>query len=303
MPSEIIQWFPGHMAKTRRMMGECLPLVDLVIEIVDARIPISSKNPEIDRICKGKPRLILFSKSTLADPTMGERWKKYYRSIGLPCIPCDFVSGAGMSEIEPTVRNLLAEKIARYKEKGMANKALRAMVVGIPNVGKSSFINRFSKTKKAKVENRPGVTLDKQWVVTPYGIELLDMPGVLWPKFNDRRVGENLAITGAIKDRILNTDEIAVILCGRLRKIAPALLCARYRLSESEIADITDYELFTLIGRKRGLLISGGEVNEERTASVLLDEFRSGKIGRITLEYPPEPKSAVKKEMTADADL
>lgn len=303
MPSEIIQWFPGHMAKTRRMMGECLPLVDLVIEIVDARIPISSKNPEIDRICKGKPRLILFSKSTLADPTMGEQWKKYYRSIGLTCISCDFVSGAGMSEIEPAVRKLLAEKIARYKEKGMAKKALRAMVVGIPNVGKSSFINRFSKTKKAKVENRPGVTLDKQWVVTPYGIELLDMPGVLWPKFNDRRVGENLAITGAIKDRILNTDEIAVILCGRLKKIAPSLLCARYRLSEDEIADITDYELFTLIGRKRGLLISGGEVNEERTASVILDEFRSGKIGRITLEYPTEPKNTVKKELTADADL
>ncbi len=299
MPSEIIQWFPGHMAKTRRMMSECLPLVDMVIEILDARIPISSKNPEIDRICKNKPKLILFSKSTLANPTTAEKWKNYYKDFGTPCIFCDFITGAGLSEIEPAVKSLLADKIKRNTEKGMANKAVRAMVVGIPNVGKSSFINKFSKSTKAKVENRPGVTVDKQWVVTPYKIELLDMPGVLWPKFNDRFVGENLAITGAIKDQVLNTDEIAVILCKRLRKIAPDLLCARYRLEISQIEDLTDYELFTLIGKKRGFLIGGGEIDETRTASVLLDEFRSGKIGRITLEYPPNRQT---KKESADKD-
>lgn len=302
MPSEVIQWFPGHMAKTRRMMKECLPLVDLVIEILDARIPLSSKNPETDKICAGKPRLVLFSKSTLADPEMGQKWKNYYKSLGIPCIFCDFITGAGMGEIEGAVKELLSEKLERYKEKGMVNKSVRAMVVGIPNVGKSSFINKFSKTKKAKVENRPGVTVDKQWVVTPYGIELLDMPGVLWPKFDDKRVGENLAITGAIKDRVLNIDEIAVTLCKRLRRVAPEKLCERYRLDQSEIAELTDYELFCLIGKKRGFLIRGGEVNEERTAGALLDEFRGGKIGRITLEYPPRSDSESTKE-TCDAEL
>lgn len=289
------------MAKTRRMMSECLSLVDLVIEILDARIPISSKNPEIDKICAGKPRLVLFSKSTLADPEMGQKWKRYYEEKGIPCIFCDFISGAGMSEIEGAVKRLLSDKLARYKEKGMVNKALRAMVVGIPNVGKSSFINKFSKTKKAKVENRPGVTVDKQWVVTPYGIELLDMPGVLWPKFNDRRVGENLAMTGAIKDQVLNTDEIAVALCARLKKVAPDKLCARYKLGIDEIADLSDYDLFLLIGKKRGFLMGGGEINEERTANTLLDEFRSGKIGRITLEYPPKNKERAGDE--SDAEL
>ncbi|MGM9637598.1 MAG: ribosome biogenesis GTPase YlqF [Eubacteriales bacterium] len=284
MPSDIIQWFPGHMAKTRRIMGECLPLVDFVFEILDARTPIASKNPEIDRICKGKPRIVLFSKSALANPDMNEKWKQYYRAKGIDCIPCDFLTGAGMNEIIPTVRNLLSEKIARNEAKGMSGKALTAMVVGIPNVGKSSFINRFSGTKKAKVENRPGVTLEKQWVSTPYGIRLLDMPGVLWPKFDDRKVAENLAITGAIKDQVLNTDEIAVILCGRLKRIAPDLLCARYKLDPDWLADAENYDIFRMIGKNRGFLISGGEINEERTASTLLDEFRSGKIGRITLE-------------------
>lgn len=282
------------------MMSECLSLVDLVIEILDARIPISSKNPEIDKICAGKPRLVLFSKSTLADPEMGQKWKRYYEEKGIPCIFCDFISGAGMSEIEGAVKRLLSDKLARYKEKGMVNKALRAMVVGIPNVGKSSFINKFSKTKKAKVENRPGVTVDKQWVVTPYGIELLDMPGVLWPKFNDRRVGENLAMTGAIKDQVLNTDEIAVALCARLKKVAPDKLCARYKFGFDEIADLSDYDLFLLIGKKRGFLMGGGEINEERTANTLLDEFRSGTIGRITLEYPPKNRERAGDESNAE---
>lgn len=284
MPSDTIQWFPGHMARTRRMMAECLPLVDMVFEILDARIPIASKNPEIDQICKNKPRIILFSKSALADPNASRLWKQYYSREGTECIPCDFLTGAGMGEIVPAVRRLLAGRIARNAARGMAGKALSAMVAGIPNVGKSSFINRFSGTKKARVENRPGVTLDKQWVATPHGIRLLDMPGVLWPKLGDRVVGENLAITGAIRDQVLNTDEIAVILCGRLRNIAPDRLCARYKIDPAALERADNYEIFRMIGRNRGFLVSGGGIDEDRTASALLDEFRSGKIGRITLE-------------------
>lgn len=286
MPSDIIQWFPGHMAKTRRMIKENLSQVDVIIEILDARIPGSSKNPESDRLISGKPRLFLFSKSTLADAEASKKWKNYYEKDGSRCIVCDFVSGQGMNEIAPAINKLLADKTARYRERGMIGKSLRAMVIGIPNVGKSSFINKFSGTKKAKVENRPGVTLDKQWVRTPYGIELLDMPGVLWPKFEDRTVGENLAITGAIKDVVLNTDEIAVALCDRLSKNCPALLAARYKLSEGALDGKAPHEIFELIGRKRGFLVSGGEVDTDRTASMLLDEFRSAKIGRITLELP-----------------
>ncbi len=287
MPSNIIQWFPGHMAKTRRMMTECLPLVDLVIEILDARIPLSSKNPEIDKLCKDKPRLILMSRASLADPSVSVRWKNYFSSSQTPCLLCDFISGSGMDALLPAVRELLAEKIARYEAKGMAGKALRAMVVGIPNVGKSSFINKCTGAKKTKVENRPGVTVDKQWVKTPYGLELLDMPGVLWPKFEDIRAGENLAITGAIKNDVLNLDEIAVLLCGRLRQFAPDLLCERYKLSPETIESIENWEIFEAIGIKRGLLIKGGEVDYDRTARMLLDEYRSGKIGRISLEQPP----------------
>ncbi len=288
MPSSIIQWFPGHMAKTRRMMTECLPLVDLVIEILDARIPSSSMNPEIDKICKDKPRLILMSRATLADPNASARWKEYFAAAGRPALLCDFVTGAGMDQLLPTVRALLADKLARYEAKGMSGKALRAMVVGIPNVGKSSFINKCNGAKKAKVENRPGVTVDKQWVKTPYGLELLDMPGVLWPKFEDVRAGENLAITGAIKNDVLNLDEIAVLLCSRLRAFAPDLLCARYKLEREEIEALEDWQVFEAIGAKRGMLIRGGEVDYDRTSRMLLDEYRSGKIGRVTLELPPK---------------
>jgi len=286
MPSNIIQWFPGHMAKTRRMIKECLPLVDLVFEILDARIPESSKNPESDSLISGKPRILLLSKCSLASPEKSRAWEKYYQERGNICIPCDFVTGAGMNAIVPAVKKLLSEKIERCKERGMVGKSLRAMVIGIPNVGKSSFINKFSGTKKARVENRPGVTLDKQWVKTPFGIDLLDMPGVLWPKFEDITVAENLAITGAIKDVVLNTDEIAFALCRRLADSEPSLLCSRYKLTPEAIEGKESYEIFEMIGRKRGFLISGGEVDADRTASMLLDEFRSAKIGRITLEVP-----------------
>lgn len=290
MPSKPIQWFPGHMAKTRRMMAECLPLVDAVIEILDARIPRSSQNPEIDKICGDKPRLVLLSKSTLANPTVTSQWKQYFEQKERGCIICDFVTGAGMNEIVPELQRLCAKTLERYAAKGMHGKAMRAMVVGIPNVGKSSFINKITGAKKARVEDRPGVTVDKQWVKTPYRLELLDMPGVLWPKFEERFVAENLAMTGAIKDNILDVEELATALCSRLAAIDPDSFFARYNLSD-DLKDCTGYELLEAVGRKRGFLIKGGEVNTERTSLMLLDELRSGKIGRISLEKPYRQKT------------
>ena len=287
MPSELIQWFPGHMAKTRRMMKEMLPQVDAVIEILDARIPISSKNPELHKIVGNKPVLTLFSKASLADPDSTARWKRQYEKEGRHCVFIDSTTGAGINSIPDEIRALLSEKLQRYENKGMTGKTLRVMIAGIPNVGKSSLINRLCGGKRAKVEDRPGVTRDKQWITTKYGIELLDTPGVLWPKFEDQTVGENLAVTGAIRDEILDTERMAVILVSRLRAKYPELLSARYKLGDMEqYSDMIDYDLFELIGRKRGFLVSGGEVNTERTAVILLDEFRGGKIGRITLEEP-----------------
>lgn len=285
MPSPIIQWFPGHMAKTRRLITENLKNVDAVIELLDARIPYSSRNPEISRLCAAKPSIILLNKSSLADPAVTKEWIERLTDEKTVCIETDCVTGAGLSQIAPALRKLCGEKLARYEEKGMSGRSLKAMVVGIPNVGKSSLINRLCGNKKAKVENRPGVTLNKQWVATDIGILLLDMPGVLWPKFDDQTVGENLAITGAIKDDILDIEEIAMALCGRLRKHYPDLLRARYKLGEIPSAEEADnYDLLTLVGKKRGFLVSGGEVNTERTANMLLDEFRAAKIGRISLD-------------------
>lgn len=285
MPSQTIQWFPGHMAKTRRLITENLKNVDAVIELLDARIPYSSRNPEISRICAGKPSIILLNKSSLADPAVTAEWAKRYTNETTVCIETDCISGAGLSRIAPSLRKLCEEKLARYEQKGMVGRSIKAMVVGIPNVGKSSLINKLCGNKKAKVENRPGVTLDKQWVSTNIGIMLMDMPGVLWPKFDEKSVGENLAITGAIKDDILDVEAIATSLCGRLREYYPQLLLERYKLGDSSaFAELDDYELLQLIGKKRGFLISGGEINTERTANMLLDEFRSAKIGRISLD-------------------
>ena len=284
MPGEIIQWFPGHMAKTRRMISENLSNVDLVIEILDARIPESSRNPEIGKLTEGKPRLILLNKASLADPVQNKLWQKALEQEYTSCILTDCIGGEGMNLLAPAIRSLLFEKLQRYAEKGMAGRKLRAMVLGIPNVGKSSLINRLSGNKKAKVEDRPGVTREKQWVTTGIGVDLLDMPGILWPKFEEPRIGENLALTGAIKDDILDTETLAVILCGRLRKRYPDLLTARYKLPGIP-EDCTDFELFERIGRRRGFLVSGGETDTERTAAVLLDEFRGGRIGRITLDH------------------
>ena len=285
MPTDIIQWFPGHMAKTRRLMCDNLKNVDLVIELLDARIPKSARNPEIRALTEGKPLLTLLNKSALADESETARWIERYSDAGNVCLSVDCVSGKGLDRLMPTVRRLLSDKLERYAQKGMSNRHLRAMVVGIPNVGKSTLINRLSGTKKAKVENRPGVTLAPQWITTAQGLDLMDMPGVLWPRFDDRIIGENLAITGAIKDDVLEIETLALTLCRRLRQLYPSLLQARYKLSDADtIEQLSDLELFERIGRKRGFLVSGGEIDYERTANMLLDEFRAAKIGRITLD-------------------
>lgn len=289
MPSQTIQWFPGHMAKTRRLIAENLRLVDIAIELRDARIPLSSRNPEILSLTAGKPLLTLLNKSALADPKSTSRWLDICRAECANALAIDCVTGEGLDRIAPTVRRILAGKLEKYETKGMHGRSLKAMIVGIPNVGKSSLVNRLCGAKKARVEDRPGVTLTKQWVTTSAGIDLLDMPGVLWPKFDDPVIGQNLAVTGAIRDAILDSETLAGILCARLLVIAPELLCARYKLGDpGALAGLRGDELLARVGRKRGFLIAGGEVDTERAAAVLLDEFRAGKIGRITLDAPPE---------------
>ncbi len=284
MPSQNIQWFPGHMAKTRRLITENLKNVDAVIELLDARIPLSSRNPEITKLTQNKPKIILLNKASLADPQMTEKWRAAYSDDNTVCIETDCITGAGLNKIAPSIKKLCQEKLDRYEDKGMSGRMLKAMVLGIPNVGKSSLINKICGNKKAKVENRPGVTVDKQWVATNIGILLLDMPGILWPKFDDKSIGENLAITGAIKDDILDIETVACALCNRLRTQYPKLLETRYKLEPSSYDELSDYDLLCLIGRKRGFLVSGGEINTERTANMLIDEFRAAKIGRISLD-------------------
>ena len=286
MATNPIQWFPGHMAKTKRVMRECLPEVDIILELIDARIPYSSKNPEIDEMIGSKPKLLVMTKSTLADPALTKEWVDYYTARGEHVVVIDSTASVGIDALSSAVRTLLAEKIERYREKGMSGRKIKAMIVGIPNVGKSSLINRLAGAKKAKVEDKPGVTMQKQWVPTEIGLDLLDMPGVLWPKFDEARVGENLAMTGAIRDKILDTEEIAMILCTRLLETAEKEFLTRYKLTRQDCEGLDSYDLFELVGRKRGFLISGGEVNHSRTADMLLDELRGGKIGRITLERP-----------------
>lgn len=286
MAQNPIQWFPGHMAKTRRVIAECLSQVDIVLELLDARIPYSSRNPEIEKLVGSKPTLTLLTKATLSDPDMNRRWIEYYAKKGEAAVLIDSQTGYGMDALSAKIKEILAEKIARYNDKGMAGRRIKAMIVGIPNVGKSSLINRLAGAKKAKVEDRPGVTVAKQWVPTSIGLDLLDMPGVLWPKFEDERVGQNLAMTGAIRDQILDIEEISMLLCARLMQVSPDAFCERYKLDREECEMLDGYDLFELVGKKRGFLVSGGGVNTERTATMLLDEFRGGKIGRITLEAP-----------------
>ena len=283
-----IQWFPGHMAKTRRLMKANLPLVDVVVEITDARVPASSRNPEMKNLVGGKPRVVVLNKCDMADEALTAEWIEYYHANGVKAIAMDCRSGKGLNKLVPTVKEVMKKELEKRAAKGMKGKPIRIMVVGIPNVGKSSFINRVAGGKRTKVEDRPGVTRGKQWVTLEKGIDLLDMPGVLWPKFDDKTVGEHLAFTGAIKDDILDTELLAMRLADLLNREWHSLLCERYKLTDEETADIEPYDLLSLIGAKRGMKVSGGDVNTERAAAMLLDEFRGGKIGRITLEMPNE---------------
>lgn len=290
MAQNPIQWFPGHMAKTRRMITDCLGSVDIILELLDARIPYSSKNPEIEKLTAGKPKLTVLTKSSLADPDINKLWVDYYKTKGQSCVLIDSTDSVGIKALADAIKSTLSAKLERYSEKGMEGRKLKAMIVGIPNVGKSSLINRLSGAKRAKVEDRPGVTVNKQWVTTEIGIDLLDMPGVLWPKFEDERVGENLALTGAIRDKILDTEEMAMILCSRLMQVAPDKFTSRYKLSADEAEGLDGYDLFELVARKRGMLMAGGAVNSSRCAEMLLDEFRGAVIGRISLESPKDIK-------------
>ena len=281
-----IQWYPGHMTKTRRIMEEDLKLVDAVCEILDARIPISSRNPDIDTICGSKPRMIILNRIDMADPAMVARWSEYFKRKGWAVIQTDCKSRKGINQFAPAVRTLLAEKLARYAEKGQVGRPLKLMVVGIPNVGKSTFINQIAGRKGAKAENRPGVTRGKQWVTVDQGLLLLDTPGILWPKFDDPQVGMMLAYTGAVKEGVIDIEELSCRLMELLHKYYPQVLADRYKV-EAE-PGTPGYSLLEQAGRKRGLLLRGGEVHTERMAKVLMDEFRSGKLGKFTLEMPED---------------
>jgi len=280
-----IQWFPGHMTKTGRVIEKCLPLVDAVVEITDARIPMSSKNPNLARMIAGKPRLVILNKCDAADPEATSKWLDWYKKQGIRAIAADCRTGKGLKSVIPEVKVLLADQIKKFEAKGMKGRMLHLMVVGVPNVGKSSFINKMAGQNKAKVEDRPGVTREKQWVKLDSDVELLDMPGVLWPKFEDMSVGEKLAFTGAVKDDVVDIEALACRLLIMLAGKYPERLKERYKL---ESLDSDGWELLQAVGRKRGMLVSGGEVNTERAAITVLDEFRSGKLGRITLELPSE---------------
>ena len=278
-----IQWYPGHMTKTRRQIEADLKQVDAVCEIVDARIPISSRNPDIDAICGNKKRMVILNRMDLADPEATKRWCAYFRSMGIAAVATDCKTKRGIGEFEPTVRGLLKEKIERDAAKGM-KRPVRVMIVGIPNVGKSTLINQISGRKGAKAENRPGVTRGKQWVTVNNGLLLLDTPGILWPKFDDPQVGMMLAYTGAVKENVIDLEELASFLMELLWKRYPDAITQRYGIAPEE--ELPGYELLEMAARKRGFLMARGEVNTERMAKVLLDEYRSARLGRFTLEEP-----------------
>lgn len=275
-----IQWFPGHMTKTRRMIEADIKLVDAVVEIVDSRIPESSRNPVLSELVGGKPRIIMLNKCDYADDNITRQWKSFYEKQGCSVMICDCRSGKGIKQFTPMLKNILSDLLEKRRARGMIGKALRIMVVGIPNVGKSSFINRMANSKKTLVGDRPGVTRGKQWVTIDKEVELLDMPGILWPKFDDQSVAVKLAFTGAIKDDVMDVESLAMHLGEYLAENYPDKLKERYKL--------TDFEgnILELIAKKRGMMISGGEPDTERAAITLLDEFRGGKIGKITLERP-----------------
>ena len=280
-----IQWYPGHMTKTRRQIEADLKQVDAVCEIVDARIPMSSRNPDIDAICGSKPRIIVLNRMDLADPAATKKWAAYFKNKGMAVISTDCKTRRGIADFTPAARTACREKLERDAARGM-NRPLRVMVVGIPNVGNSTLINQISGRKGAKAENRPGVTRGKQWVTVDSGLQLLDTPGILWPKFEDPEVGMMLAYTGAVKEGVIDLEELACRLMELLHKFYPQTLAERYKVEAP--AGTPGWELMEMAGRKRGYLVSGGEVNTERMSKVLIDEFRSGKLGKFTLEMPEE---------------
>lgn len=281
-----IQWYPGHMTKTRRQMENDVKLVDLVAEVVDARIPISSRNPDIDAMVGDRPRLIIFNRADQADPAITERWVTWFRQRGWGVLETDAKGGRGVGQFSSAAKQVLKDKLEAWKAKGQVGRPIRAMVVGVPNVGKSTFINKVAKRKSAKASDRPGVTRGKQWVSVDAGLELLDTPGILWPKFEDETTGLHLAFTGAVKDEITDVEGLACALLELLRNRYPKALEVRYKLTD--VDGLQGWELLEQCARKRGMLVSGGEVNTERMANVLLDEFRGGKLGRFTLEIPKD---------------
>lgn len=286
MNSQYIQWFPGHMTRTKRQIQADLKLVDAVAEIIDARLPLSSRNPDLPSLLGNKPRIILMNKCDLADPKSTKLWIEYFKKQGLKAIELDCKTGRGLNNFVTVIRDELSEQIAKWEAKGMKNHSLRVMIVGIPNVGKSSFINRISKSTKAKVEDRPGVTRGNQWFTIDKNIELLDTPGVLWPRFDDQIVGEKLAFTGAVKDQIMDTEQLALRLLEYLQKDINPMFLERFELDGGEIAQMPPHELLEIIAKKRGMLVSKGEADTERAAVMVLDEFRAAKLGRITLDKP-----------------
>ena len=289
-----IQWYPGHMTKTRRQIEADLKNVDIVVEIIDARIPVSSRNPDIDAITAGKPRLVVLNRADQADPAGNRAWGAWFRKKGWSVLETDAKTGAGVSQFSRVVQEVLKDQIARWQEKGLVGRPVRAMVVGVPNVGKSTFINKVARKKSAKASDRPGVTRGKQWVTVDRGLELMDTPGILWPKFEDVETGMRLAFTGAVKDDIMDVETLGCHLMAFLGTQYPNVLVESYRLKEVPAREAEEnevaygYRLLEACAQKRGMRISGGEFDTERMARVLLDEYRGGKLGRFTLELPEE---------------
>ncbi len=281
---QTIQWFPGHMARTEKQIAKNLKLADVVVEILDARIPVSSRNPDLGRLVGGKPRILLMNKFDLADAGKTSEWIRYFRGKGYGAIAADCKTGKNLNLLFPQVESVLQDKIASWKEKGMSGRKIRIMAVGIPNVGKSSLINRLAGGKRAAVANKPGVTRASQWFPVGKNFEMLDTPGVLWPKISSAGQGERLAFTGAVKDDVFDVEQMACRLLEALREAAPEALKVRYKLEGSDLSALDGFAMLELVGRKRGMLQGGGSVDTERAAHMLLEEFRSGKIGRITLE-------------------
>lgn len=279
-----IQWFPGHMTRTKRVIEKDIKLVDVVAELLDARIPYSSSNPDLPKLVGNKPRMILLNKSDLADPTTTQAWLRYFEGEGITAVAVDARTGWNIDKFLPAVDRTMKEEKEKWEKKGMGTRPIRLMVAGIPNVGKSSLMNRLSSGKKVKVEDRPGVTRGKQWVRTSHGMEILDTPGILWPKFEDPAVGEKLAFTGAVKDNVVDMETLAMRLLEQLAVLAPEAITMRYKVDNIEGLD--GYDLLELIGKKRGMLQAGGVVNMERAALMVIDEFRGGLLGRISLETP-----------------